>query len=69
MTAERDDIDEGFEPWPATVDPIREAIGALLVVIMENTPEESPARRRAMSEALEAHERIVDAMRVGPTLN
>jgi hypothetical protein len=67
MTAERDDTE--FEPWPAAVDPIREAVGALFVAIMENTVEGSPERRRAMSEALEAHRRIIDAMRVRPQLH
>jgi hypothetical protein len=63
MTTERDDIDEGFESWPGEIDPIRTAIGALLVVIMQGTAEGSPERKRAMNEALTAHERIVDAMR------
>jgi hypothetical protein len=69
MTAEPDDVDGDFEPWPAAVDPIREAIGNLFVAIMENTVEESPARKKAMSEALEAHRRINDAMRDRRTLN
>ena len=69
MVTERDDIDEGFEPWPAAVDPIREAVGNLLIVIMQNTREGSPERKKAMSEALEAHERIKDAMRDRRTLN
>jgi hypothetical protein len=67
MTAARDDTD--FEPWPGEADPIRSAICDLMIVIMQNTPEESPARRRAMNEALAAHRHIQDAMRVGPTLN
>jgi hypothetical protein len=66
MTAAHDDTET---EWPAAVDPIREAIGALFVAIMENTAEESPERKRAMSEALEAHRRIVDAMRDRHTLN
>jgi hypothetical protein len=66
MTAAHDAAD--FEPWPA-VDPIREAIAALFVAIMEGTKEGSPERTKAMSEALEAHRRIIDAMRDRHTLN
>jgi hypothetical protein len=67
MTVERD---EEFEPWPAEAgDPVREAIGQLLVAIIENTAEGSPERARAMNEALEAHGRIRAAMRVRPTIN
>jgi hypothetical protein len=66
-TVERDDSD--FEPWLAAVDPICDAISTLLVAILEGTTEGSPARRRAMSEALEAHRRINDAMRDRRTLN
>jgi hypothetical protein len=64
---EHDDSD--CEPWPAAVDPVREAVGNLLVAIMENTTEGSRERARAMSQALEAHERIVDAMRPRPQLH
>jgi hypothetical protein len=35
----------------------------------QNTREGSPERKKAMSEALEAHERIKDAMRNRRTLN
>jgi hypothetical protein len=66
MTVAPDDSD--FELWPA-VDPIREAISTLFVAIMEGTAEGSPERKRAMSEALEAHRRIIDAMRDRHTLN
>jgi hypothetical protein len=66
MTAERDDIDEG--PWPGEADPIRSAICDLMIVIMQGTVDGSPERRRAMSEALECHRRIVDAMRDRRTL-
>jgi hypothetical protein len=66
MTVAPDDSD--FEPWPGE-DPIHAAIGVLLVAIMEGTREDSPERRRAMSEALEAHRRIQDAMRDRHTLN
>jgi hypothetical protein len=66
MVTERDD---GFEAWPATGDPVRESIGKLLVTIIENTAEGSPERARAMTEALEAYDRIRDAMRVQPRLN
>jgi hypothetical protein len=67
VTTERDD--EGFEPWPGEVDPVREAVGNLLVVIMQGTKDGSKERARAMSEALDAHERIVNAMRDRRTLN
>jgi hypothetical protein len=67
MTTKRD---EELEPWPGEVgDPVREAIGNLLVTIIENTPAGSPERAKAMSEALAAHERIRAAMRVRPRLN
>jgi 2-methylcitrate dehydratase PrpD len=54
--------------WPAAPDPVREAIGALLAAIMENTADGSRERKQAMTAAIEAHGRIVDAMRVRPTL-
>jgi hypothetical protein len=61
--------DTELEDWPPTVaDPVREAIGQLLVTIIENTVAGSPERARAMNEALQAHERIKDAMRVQPRL-
>jgi hypothetical protein len=67
MTVE---CDEEFESWPAEAgDPVREAIGQLLVAIIENTAEGSPERARAMNEALGAHERIRAAMCVRPRLN
>jgi hypothetical protein len=67
MTVECDD---GFEAWPPTVaDPVREAIGNLLVAIIENTAEGSPERARAMNEALESYGRIRAAMSVRPRLN
>jgi hypothetical protein len=66
MVTERD---VEFEEWPAAGDPIRDAIGQLLVTIIENTVEGSPERARAMGEALGAHERIRDAMRVRRTIN
>jgi hypothetical protein len=63
------ELDEGFEPWPAEAgDPVRDAIGQLLVTIIESTSEGSSERARAMNEALQAHERIRDAMRVRPRL-
>jgi hypothetical protein len=68
MVKERDD--EGLEPWPGEIaDPVRDAVGNLLVAIVENTAEESPERKRAMNEALDAHRRIIDAMRDRRTLN
>jgi hypothetical protein len=68
MAIEQRDETE-FEPWPAEIDPVREAISVLLVAIIEGTAEGSPERARAMSEALEAHRRINDAMRDRRTLN
>jgi hypothetical protein len=66
MTIERD---VEFEHWPPTVaDPVREAIGNLLVAIIENTAEGSPGRARAMTEALEAYGRIKAAMADRPRL-
>jgi hypothetical protein len=58
-----------IEDWPATGDPVREAIGQLLVAIIEATAEGSPERARAMNEALESYGRIKAAMRVRPRLN
>jgi hypothetical protein len=67
MTVDRD---TELEDWPAEVgDPVRDAIGQLLVTIIESTAEGSPERAKAMGEALQAHERIRDAMRVRPRLN
>jgi hypothetical protein len=66
MTIERDGE---FEDWPAEADPIRGAIGQLLVVIIENTVEGSSERARAMTEALEAYGRIKAAMVDRPRLN
>jgi hypothetical protein len=67
MVTEHDEADE-FEPWPATGDPVRDPIAQLLVAIIENTAPESRERARAMNEALQAHARIRDAMRVQPRL-
>jgi hypothetical protein len=53
--------DTEFEHWPA-VDPVREAIGVLLVAIIENTKPGSKQRAKAMTEALDAHGRITAAM-------
>jgi hypothetical protein len=61
--------DEDFETWPRAPDPVHEAIGQLLVVIIEATTEGSRARAKAMSAVLEAQGRIVDALRPGPALN
>ena len=63
-------VDADFEDWPPTVaDPVREAIGNLLVTIIESTSEGSPERAKAMGEALAVHERIRDALRPKPKLN
>jgi hypothetical protein len=61
--------DSELELWPGEIgDPVREAIGNLLVTIIENTVAGSPERAKAMSEALGAHERIRAAMRDRQTL-
>ena len=61
MTIEHDDT--AFEPWPASVvDPICDAISVLLMAIIEGTATGSRERAAAMSEAIEAHRRIQDAM-------
>ena len=65
MTIARDEIDDLAVP---EADPIREAIGHLLVAIINATAEGSPERAKAMNEALEVHERIKIAMRVRPRL-
>jgi hypothetical protein len=65
MTIARDEIDDLAVP---EADPIREAIGQLLVAIINATAEGSPERAKAMNEALEVHERIKIAMRVRPRL-
>jgi hypothetical protein len=62
-------VEADFEDWPAVADPVREAVGNLLVTIIENTAEGSPERARAMNEALQAHERIKLAMCVRSRLN
>jgi hypothetical protein len=47
MVTERDETDT---EWPGEVgDPVREAIGQLLVAIIEATAEGSPERARAMN--------------------
>jgi hypothetical protein len=62
-------IDEAETEWPAEVgDPVREAVGQLLVAIIENTVA-GPERARAMGEALQAHERIKQALAPLPRLN
>ena len=64
---ERDDSE--FEAWPAAPDPIRVAVGNLLAEIIRHTADGSRQRARAMTAALEAHERIADALRDQRTLN
>jgi hypothetical protein len=68
MTTEHDDVDGDFESWPAS-DPVRDAIGGLVMAVIEATETGSVARKRAMSEVLECHRRIIDAMRDRHTLN
>jgi hypothetical protein len=60
--------DEEFAEWPRAPDPVHEAIGALLVAIIESTKEGSRARTTAMRAVFEAQGRIIDALRAGPTL-
>jgi hypothetical protein len=55
--------------WPRVSDPVHEAIGLLLVAIIEATSDGSKERAKAMSIVLEAQRRIVDALRPGPALN
>jgi hypothetical protein len=68
MVTEHDEVDGEFEHWPAS-DPVREAIGRLLVAIIENTAPGSRTRAKAMSEALQAHERISAAIADKRVLN
>jgi hypothetical protein len=67
MATERDE--DTLERESPEADPVRSAIGALLEVLIENTKDGSRARATAVGAVLEAHERIKDALRVGPTLN
>jgi hypothetical protein len=67
MAIEQDE--DSLEREAPEADPVRTAIGALLEVLIENTKDGSRARVKAVGAALEAHERIMDAMRAGPTLN
>jgi hypothetical protein len=50
-------------------DPVRTAAGPLLVCILELTADGSRERARAVSEMLEAVERIKAALAAKPTLN
>jgi hypothetical protein len=62
-------IEQDATEWPRAPDPVHEAIGILLVAIIESTEDGSRARATAMRAVLEAQGRIVDALRAGPTLN
>jgi hypothetical protein len=59
MVTEHDDTSDEL---PAEVDPIRAAIGPLIVAIVEVTATDSPERRAAMGEAFAAAERIRAAL-------
>jgi hypothetical protein len=61
--------DEEFTEWPRAPDPVHEALGALIVAVVENTAEGSRERTRAMTAVLECQRQIIDALRVGPALN
>jgi hypothetical protein len=62
-------VDVDDEPWPSVADPVRAAIGNLLEAIIESTEEGSRERQVAMSEALQAHERVKQALAPKPRLN
>jgi DNA-binding FadR family transcriptional regulator len=61
--------EDSLERESLEADPIRAAVSALLEVLIENTKDGSQARAKAVGAVLEAHERIMDALRAGPTLN
>jgi hypothetical protein len=67
MVTERDE--DSLEREAPEADPVRTPIAALLEVIVEHTVEGSRQRAKAMGVVLEAHERIKDALRAGPTIN
>jgi hypothetical protein len=61
--------DEEFAPWPAEVDPIDAAICRLIAAVFELTAAGSPERTRAMTEVLQAAERVKRALAPAPRLN
>jgi hypothetical protein len=63
MTVARDEADE----WPGEAgDPLRLAIGRLILTIFEIVPEDSPARARAVAEAIAVEARIRAALHKRP---
>jgi hypothetical protein len=67
LVIERDE--DSLEREAPEADPVRSSIAALLEVIVEQTADGSRARAGAVGAVLEAHERIKEALRAGPTLN
>jgi hypothetical protein len=67
LATERDE--DSLEREAPEADPIRAAVGTLLEVLIEHTADGSRARAKAVGAVLEAHGRIMDALRAGPTLN
>jgi hypothetical protein len=60
--------DEGFEPWPGEVDPIKTALLPVIEHVFAVTVADSPARRAALDEVLAVAGRIRAAL-AKPTLN
>jgi hypothetical protein len=59
MTVARDEADE----WSGEAgDPLRLAIGRLILTLFEIVPEDSPARARAVAEAIAVEARIRAAL-------
>jgi hypothetical protein len=56
--------EDELEREAVDADPIRVAVGTLLEALIENTKDGSRARAKAVGAVLEAHGRIMDAMRV-----
>jgi hypothetical protein len=67
LVIERDE--DSLEREAPEADPIRTAISALIGVVFELTTVGTAEHKAAMIAVLEAHERIKDALRAGPTLN
>jgi hypothetical protein len=65
MTIECDESDDLAE----AADPLKLAVGQLIVAIFDLSEEDSPARARAVSEAIEVEARIRDALRHRPQLH
>ena len=61
--------DEADTEWPAEADPINAALCPLFEVVFSHTRDDSPERRRAISEVLAAGERIRAALVPKPRLN